>query len=290
MTGRVWRTSLAVVNAVWQDGFIHAGNLAYVSIVSLFPFFIVTAAVFSAFGGEKERAASVGAVLVALPPAAAQALAPVAGDVILARNGPPLWIGAVVALWTVSGMIETIRDILRRAYGAAPESRLWWRYRLGAGGVCLLAAILVLIALYAQVAITAALTFVLSSVGGLLGKGAGVAVLLFLSQIVPLVVLYGAIYLLFVALTPAEFSGRGAPRWPGALLVAAWWGLVLAVLPLLLRSVLHYNATYGSLAGIMITLFFFWLVGLGLVAGAELNAILARRGAQERAVDERSEG
>ena len=43
----------------------------------------------------------------------------------------------------------------------------------------------------------------------------------------------------------------------------------------LLRSIFSYNLTYGSLAGVMIALFFFWLVGLGMVMGAELNAALA---------------
>ena len=51
--------------------------------------------------------------------------------------------------------------------------------------------------------------------------------------------------------------------------------VVATVLPVLLRQVLHYNLTYGSLAGVMISLFFFWLVGLGMVTGAELNAALA---------------
>jgi membrane protein len=36
-----------------------------------------------------------------------------------------------------------------------------------------------------------------------------------------------------------------------------------------------YDLTYGSLAGMMIALFFFYLVGLGMVVGAELNAALA---------------
>ena len=36
-----------------------------------------------------------------------------------------------------------------------------------------------------------------------------------------------------------------------------------------------YDRTYGSLAGVMITLIFFFLVGLGVVIGAELNAALA---------------
>ena len=46
-------------------------------------------------------------------------------------------------------------------------------------------------------------------------------------------------------------------------------------MPPILRSVFTYDIIYGSMAGIIIALFFFWLVGLGLVIGAELNAALA---------------
>ena len=40
-----------------------------------------------------------------------------------------------------------------------------------------------------------------------------------------------------------------------------------------------YSRTYGSLAGVMIALIFFFVVGLGVVIGAELNAALAESGA-----------
>ncbi|HLL31719.1 MAG TPA: ribonuclease BN, partial [Allosphingosinicella sp.] len=36
-----------------------------------------------------------------------------------------------------------------------------------------------------------------------------------------------------------------------------------------------YDLTYGSLAGVIIGLTFFFIVGLGVVIGAELNAALA---------------
>ena len=36
-----------------------------------------------------------------------------------------------------------------------------------------------------------------------------------------------------------------------------------------------YDLTYGGLAGVMITLIFFFIIGLGVVIGAELNAALA---------------
>ncbi|MEO6581554.1 MAG: hypothetical protein ABIN68_01950, partial [Sphingomicrobium sp.] len=39
-----------------------------------------------------------------------------------------------------------------------------------------------------------------------------------------------------------------------------------------------YSLTYGSLAGVMIALLFFFVIGLGVVMGAELNAALAEGG------------
>ena len=36
-----------------------------------------------------------------------------------------------------------------------------------------------------------------------------------------------------------------------------------------------YDLTYGSLGGVMVVLIFFFVIGLGVVAGAELNAALA---------------
>jgi membrane protein len=47
------------------------------------------------------------------------------------------------------------------------------------------------------------------------------------------------------------------------------------VLPWFVSSITNYDLTYGSLAGVMITLIFFYLVGLGMVTGAQLNAALA---------------
>ena len=81
--------------------------------------------------------------------------------------------------------------------------------------------------------------------------------------------------MLFLTLTPEEYRGRAYPKWPGVLFTAAWWFGVTVALPPILRRFFTYDLTYGSMAGIIIALFFFWLVGLGLVIGAELNAALA---------------
>ena len=68
-------------------------------------------------------------------------------------------------------------------------------------------------------------------------------------------------------------------KWPGALLVTVWWLATVALLPARIGLFGGYDLTYGSLAGVMIALMFFFVIGLGVVIGAELNAALAESGA-----------
>ena len=273
--GRFWssrpfRVFARVWTGAYHDGFIHAGNLAYMGILALFPFFITVGAAFSLIGEQAQRAASVHTFLKALPPIVATALEPVAMDVIVARSGWLLWVGGVVGLWTVGSLIETIRDILRRAYGTR-ETVAYWRYRLISTGVIMVAVFAMLFALLAQIAIGAAQEVIQVWYP----RAADWIDTLGTSRLAPAVVIYGALYLLFFTLTPSAYRKRSYPKWPGALLVTAWWAAVSAALPAVLHRFFTYDLTYGSLAGVMIALFFFWLVGLGMVVGAELNAALA---------------
>ncbi len=102
-----------------------------------------------------------------------------------------------------------------------------------------------------------------------------------LSRIVPAFGLFGSLYLMFYSLTPSKYRRRRYPKWPGVLLTTAWWIAVTTLMPPILRSFFTYDLTYGGLAGVMIVLFFFWLVGLGVVIGAELNAALAETPEEE---------
>jgi len=260
------RTIVGTVN----DGTIHAGNLAYMSMLSIFPFFILGAAVFSLIGEEGDRAAMIATIMTALPPVVRDVIGPVARDVITSRSGWLLWVGGAVGLWTVSGLVETLRDILRRAYGTS-ATLAFWRYRILSFGIIMAAMSLLIISLIAQVMIGAAqqiITAYFPLLSDILAE-------LSFSRIIPAAGLFLSIYLLFFTLTPAKYRGKQFPKWPGALLVTAWWVSVTIALPPILGTFFAYNMTYDSLAGIMIALFFFWLIGLGMVLGAELNAALA---------------
>ncbi len=274
---RAWIVFKRVAVGCFNDGTIHAGNLAYMSILAIFPFFILGAAIFSLIGEDYERTAAIDALALALPPTVRGVIEPVARNVIDMRSGWLLWGGAVVALWTVGSLVETIRDILRRAYGTM-ATKAFWTYRLFSSGIILGAVFLLVLSLIAQVLIGAAQEFIdayLPQLSNALGA-------LKISRIIPAIGLYVSLFLLFVSLTPEQYRMKRYPKWPGALLVTAWWIAVTAAMPPVLRSLFAYNLTYGSLAGFMIALFFFWLVGLGMVAGAELNAALAETPEEER--------
>ena len=73
------------------------------------------------------------------------------------------------------------------------------------------------------------------------------------------------------------------------MLTTVWWISVTTIMPTVLRNFFAYDLTYGGLAGVMIALFFFWLVGLGVVIGAELNAALAET-PEEKLAEETDEG
>lgn len=267
---RIYEVARRTIAGAWNDGFIHAGNLAYLSMLSIFPFFILGAAIFSAIGEESERLALVEALLAALPPVVSNVIDPVARNVVEARSGSLLWIGGAVGLWTASGLVETIRDILRRAYGT--EATLaFWRSRLLSVGLILASVIVLILSLIAQFVIGAAQQVIAAYIPWFMQAMNELS----LSRIIPAVGLFGSIFMLFVTLTPVEYRGRRYPKWPGAALVTLWWIAVAVALPKILSNFFTYDLTYGSLAGIMVTLFFFWLVGLGMVIGAEFNAALA---------------
>ena len=258
---------------VYSDGFVHAGNLAYISLLALFPFIILATAVAHLLGRDGSSDSAIITILSQLPPNVAEVLADPLFDVAEARSGLLLWFGALVGLWTAASFIETIRDILRRAYGVK-YSAPFWEYRLGSIGMIAGAVILLMTAFAA----TVALSGLQHAINDAVPFTDDFATALGLYRIIPAVALFGTIYAIFYLLTPTRYRKRKCKKWPGALLVTLWWLITVELLPDAIGLFGGYERTYGSIAGVMITLIFFYIVGFGVVIGAELNAALADSG------------
>lgn len=267
---RAFRIGKRVVFGVWNDGFIHAGNLAYLSMLALFPFFIILGTIAGILGRSSDGLEAVSAFLQTVPPSVRSLLAePIAGVIGTTATGI-VTLSIFVGLWTAASYIETVRDVLARAYRAPSTSPLW-RRRLGSFALIIGSVFIMLLAFAVQVSVVGAEQFVKQFLPWADTLNAYVRI----GRFGPMLALFGAIYFLFVALTPQKFR-RHSPKWPGALATSAVWAGATLMMPAVLGLFGTYDLYYGPLAGVMITLIFFFIVGVGLVIGAELNAALAQ--------------
>ena len=259
-----------VAVGVYTDGFVHAGNFAYLSLVTLFAICIVAAAIAGGLGQTEDGLRLIEAFFATVPVGVADALRGPVEAATTARTGPLLWMSALVGLWTTTSLIETIRDVLNRAYGTVP-SRYFWHYRLGSLLSVVAAVVLAMAAFSAQVLVIA----IEDLVYRFIPAAENAAEYFAWGRVVPFAMLFAAIYVIYRGLTPREYRPRIYPKWPGAVLVSLWWLGCTTILPWFVYSMADYDLTYGSLAGVMVALIFFYLIGLGMVTGAQLNAALA---------------
>lgn len=273
-----WQTyarSKAIVVEVAGNVFVHggvvAGNFAYLALLTIFPFFIVAAALGGIFGRSEYGQQAVNAFLAAVPPSTAAVIAAPMESAMSARTGPLLWLAVIVGLWTTGSLIETIRALIRRAYGATSD-KPFWRYRLGSVALIIVAVIATMLALSMQVVLVGAAEVIAAS----FRFPDDALSLVAFSQLFTFLVLLGMLYLVFGMLTPTVYRRARHPIWPGPLFISIWWMVSLSVLPFFLSNFANYDLTYGSLAGVMVSLIFFFLIGLAMVIGAELNAAIAR--------------
>lgn len=257
-----------VISRSLQDGYIHAGNIAYLSLVTLLPLSILITAVTVAFGQTDAGKYAIYGLLRALPANISDLFEPVIEEVLKARTGNLLWIGGIVALWTVTTFIETLRDINFRAFEAKPD-RHFLKYRLQSLAGTLIAILLVLIIFVVQFG----LVVFVHDLERLLPIGLKLPGWIDWSRLVTPAVLFLALWGLLKLLTPPAF--KYSPTWPGALITTVAWVVATLLIGPTFSTFGHMGLTYGALSGVMLALLFFYGVGFALVAGVEVNAALA---------------
>ena len=137
-----------VINRTFDDGFIHAGNLAYLSLTTLFPIFVIIAAIAGALGRTEDGLEALNVFMASVPPEVARAVAEPIRGLITQQTGGLLTFGILVGLWSSASFVDTIRDIIRRAYGVTGGSI--WKQRLASLGAIIAAVLLLLIAFALQ--------------------------------------------------------------------------------------------------------------------------------------------
>ncbi len=259
-----------VKDSIQDDAAGLAAQLSYYFFLSLFPalLFIVALASFFPLYSFTDQ------LMRLLAPVAPQAVVDLLKEqlVSLSNSGDAslLSIGLLMALWSSSAAMVSVIDALNRAYDIE-ESRPWWQVRLTA------------IALTIGLALFILTSFALVVAGpwlaDFLGRHFGLATALTATWKVvqwPIVFLlastgFGLVY---------YFAPDAEQEWvwitPGALAGTLLWLAASLAFRVYVVNFGNYEEAYGTLGAIILTLLWFYISGLAMVIGAELNAEIER--------------
>ena len=259
-----WRRAFDGFNDNHQA--IHAGHIAFVALLSLFPFLIVLVAIAGSIGSTDAAREFLDAAMEQMPDDVAAALGPVANDIVNAPRGGVLTLGLLGALWATSTGFEALRYAFNQAYGIRQPSQIWWR-RLQSIALGLMFALAVRLTSFTLVVIPRTI-----QVAGAVLDQPGLAAFSppWFGPLVGLAVMVLMTGALFKILPRAKLAWRDVL--PGAVLAVLGWVAAAQGFNLYLTHVASYSVTYGSLGGVVATLMFFYVAAAVLLFGCELNA------------------
>jgi len=258
----LWRS---LASLVAEDGLMVAGYMAFATILAIFPMFLVIASVASFLGTEEQVTAVVDFLFDSLPMEVASALEPVVREVLSGRKGGFLTFGALVALWAASTGVEALRQGLDRAYGVVIH-RPFWLQRLQSLAIVAFAA-------FTFMAVSIFLIFgplLWELANRLFELGAARALIWETTRYTVAIVLTVVLLLAMHCWLPNKRMGA-ADVMPGVLLTTFLLVIAATAFSLYLSNFANYSITYGSLAGIVVALLFFYLSAAIFVLGGYFN-------------------
>jgi membrane protein len=201
-----------------------------------------------------------------------------------ADSGGILTIGILGAIWSSSAAVTAIVSTLNRAYDIE-EARPWWKVRLIAIGLTIALALLVLTSFTLILAGPTVVEHLASS----LGFGSAFEWSWKILQW-PL-----AFFLVSTAVGLVYYFAPDAEQdwvWvtPGAVIGTLLWLVVSLMFKLYVSRFTDYNATYGTVGGVIVLLLWFYISGVAVLVGAELNAEVEHASPHEKKPGEKVPG
>jgi membrane protein len=261
-----------------DDCFGLAAELAYYFFLALFPALIFGV---SLLGFLPVRGA-IPAMLSRLSTVAPHDVVNIVGaqlqQLISRPNTSLLTLGIIGALWSSSSAVSAIIDTLNRVY-EIKESRSWWRVRLRA---IILTIGLILFFLLAMVLVLIG-PVVANWLDSSLHLG---AIVITLWNVVRWI---GAFFLTVLGIDIVYSFGPDAEtRWvwitPGSLLATILWIAGSVGFRFYIAYFGTYNATYGAIGGIIVLMLWFYISGLSILIGAELDASIDQAVVEKRKI------
>ncbi|MGB3329890.1 MAG: YihY/virulence factor BrkB family protein [Thermomicrobiales bacterium] len=249
-----------------DDMATYAAALAYSALFSLFPFLIFLIALLGFLHIPEFFTWLLEQGKQALPDSAFSLLEQTVNQIQGRASGGLLSVGIIAAIWGASSGIRALMNALNVAYGIEETRAMWKKYLYSVlytiGFAVLLIALSVLMLLGPQS---------IDWLAGQIGLGS-VFVSAWTILRWPVLILLMMVISALVYYVAPNVKQPFRLITPGSVLAVVLWLLASVGLSLYIANFSNYSATYGSLAGAVILLFYLYVSSAVILLGAEVNA------------------
>ena len=272
-------------NEAWSDDVLNlAAQQAYYFFFALFPALLALISIASFFPIENLVDETVDRLGRVAPGEVTSIIAQQLTEISRTNAGGLLTVAFLFTLWSSSTAMVSMTTTLNAAYDIT-EARPWWKVRLVAIGLTVGLALFILLSMSLVVGGPA----LAERVADMLGMGpAFVTVWNVVQWPVIFVLVATAIGLIYYFAPDAEQDWVWIT--PGSILATLLWVIVSLGFKLYLAQFGSYNETYGLIGGVMVLLLWFYLSGLAILLGAELNAEIEHASPHGKDVGEKVPG
>lgn len=259
----------AYINTVRHDGFEHAGYLAFLSLLSLFPaLFFITAIIgyITPILDQYHLMESIKYFIINnISEEILSGLTPRINEIVL---GPPpvlLKLAIIGALWTASSTVDGLRTTINRAYRVKNRHPYWFRRLLSILHFLLITFVMIIAMLLLTITPTIERMVTEFITINYHWK--------YIRYIVSILILLIGISWLYIMLP--DMKQRYVSVLPGSLVVVTLWTITAISFSFYMKNFQQVSLIYGSLGGVIISLSFFYVISLCLIYGAEFNYMLS---------------
>lgn len=270
-----WRVLTAFVRDFREDDVLGlSAELSYRWLLAMFPLAIMMAAlsgfVADSLGIEDPSGQIIDAAGDALPADAAATIRPQLQRILDNRDGALLSLGLLLTVYAASSGMKALIKGLNRAY-SVEETRPFWRQTL----VALALTVLLGTAAVVSFVVLVAGQTVAKDVAGAIGLEEAATWLIELAPFPIAIVALGVSAAFLYWAAPARHPGF---RWvlPGVAVFVPGWIAATVLFSVYVANFGSYSDTYGALGGVIVLLVWFYLTGVILLIGGEVNAVLER--------------
>jgi membrane protein len=247
-----------------------AAALTYYGVLAMFPAAIALISIVGLVFDPQQIAHGLTTVLNQIAPGtAAKTFSGVINNLAgsTATAGLGLILGLAGALWSASGYVGAFTRAANVIW-ETPEGRPFWKLKP-------LQLLLTLIGVLFTAVIAAAVALsgpIVRAVGNAMGLSSTLVTVWNIAKWPVLVVIVAVMIAILYYLAP-NVRLRGF-KWvsPGAAFAVVVWIVASALFAFYVANFGSYNKTYGSLAGIVVFLVWFWITNLALLVGVELDS------------------